>query len=151
MSYKIKCHQFIVKDAFDFYKHCREHYQTPVMPENSCQHYRIQFQFIRPSVVNRHHDCDLDQPIPNTHDYYSICNTPEPLKLKVRKVPYLCPPCIKNDITECFNSSYTDDWRTVHLIPKKKQPQKVCKTQKARCGIERTDRYRNSCGKQQRR
>ena len=117
MAYKIKARHFIVTDAYEFFKYCREYYQTPKL--DICQHYRVEFQFIHPSDVRRHHDCDLDQHVPNTHHLYSVRNTPEPLKLKVRSVPYLCPPCIHDDGSECLNADYTDAWKTVDLIPTK--------------------------------
>ena len=79
----------------------------------------MHFEFIRPSHTRRTQDSDLDQPVPQTHEIYSVRNTPEPLKLKViRHVPCLCPPCIKEEGT-CLNASHTDPWRTVKLIPEK--------------------------------
>ena len=50
MIYKIKARHFIMKSAFDFYKFCREFYQTPVL-KGCCQHYRVHFEFIRPCDV----------------------------------------------------------------------------------------------------
>ena len=118
MSYKIKSRQFMVKSAYDFYKFCREYYQTPVMP-HCCQHYRVEFDFMCPCHVRRHQDSDLDKPVEHTHQIYSVCNTPEPLKLKVRSVPCLCPSCLSHDGNECLNSMQTDPWQTVNLIPAK--------------------------------
>ena len=118
MAYKIKARHFVVADAYDFFKYCREFYQTPRL-ENTCQHYRVEFEFIHPSAVRRHQDCDLDKPVENTHSIYSVRNTPEPLSLKVRNVPCLCPPCIKNNGEECLNSLFADPWRDVKLIPTK--------------------------------
>ena len=43
----------------------------------------------------------------------------ELLKLKVRHIPCLCPPCIFDDGQMCHNHPYTDSWRTVDLIPTK--------------------------------
>ena len=106
-------------DAYDFYKHCREFYQMPIMEDDCCQHYRVEFQFIRPSDVKRHQDCDLDQRVEHTHDCYSMRNTPRPLELKVRYIPCLCPSCIADDGSKCFNSDYVDPLKTVQLIPKK--------------------------------
>ena len=108
MSYKIKAHHFVVSDAYDFYKYFREYYETPAI-EDACQHYRVMFQFIRPSDVRRHQDCDLDNAVQHTHDYYSIRNTRQPLQLKFRYVPCLCEPCINDDGTKCLNAEYTDD------------------------------------------
>ena len=73
---------------------------------------------MQPCDVRHHQDSDLDKPVDNTHKIYSVCNTPEPLKLKIRSVPCLCPPCISK-VGICFNSSYTDPWKTVTLIPEK--------------------------------
>ena len=36
MSYKIKAHHFMVSDAYDFYKYCREYYETPAIEEVCC-------------------------------------------------------------------------------------------------------------------
>ena len=110
MSYKIKARHFIVKNGRDFYRFCREFYQTQPKNDGSCQHYRIMFEFIRPSDVKRHHDCDLETAVEGTHDLYSVCNTIEPLKLKVRSVPCLCPPCLKDDGQTCLNKHFTDPW-----------------------------------------
>ena len=117
MAHKIKVCHFVVKNAFDFYKYCREYYQTPVKV-GCCQHYRVEFQFIRPSDIRRHQDSDLDQPVPKTQQIYAVRNTTEPLQLKVRSVPCLCQPCI-DESGECMNSTQTDDWNLVHLIPTK--------------------------------
>ena len=47
MTYNIRTRHFVVKNAQDFFKFCREHYQTPpVDNENCCQHYRVEFQFV---------------------------------------------------------------------------------------------------------
>ena len=65
MSYKIKARHFVVANAFDFYKYCRDHYQTPKL--DCCQHYRVEFQFIRPCDVRRHQDCTLEDAVEKTH------------------------------------------------------------------------------------
>ena len=117
MSYKIKARHFIVKSAYDFYKFCREYYKTPVL-QGCCQHYRVHFEFIQPCDVRRHQDSDLDKAVENTQKLYSVCNTDEPLQLKVRSVPCLCPPCIQ-DNGPCENSAQTDPWKLVTLIPSK--------------------------------
>ena len=129
MAYKIKARHFVVTDAYEFFKYCREYYQTPKL--DTCQHYRVEFQFIHHSDVRRHHDCDLDQHVPNTHHLYSVRNTPEPLKLKLRLVPCLCPPCIHDDGSECLNADYTDAWKMVYLIPTKGSNKR--KYQKRKC------------------
>ena len=119
MAYKIKARHFIVRDAYDFYKYCRDYYQMAEVEEHCCQHYCVQLQFIRPSDVKRHQDCDLDQPAEHTHNYYSVRNTSQPLQLQVRYVPCLCSACIEDDGSQCLNSDYADAWKTVYLIPTK--------------------------------
>ena len=119
MSYKIKSRHFVVSDAHDFFKYCVEYYQTPKNLSNSCQHYRVEFQFIRPSDIRRHQDCDLETRVEETQKIYSVRNTSQPLQLKVRHVPCLCLPCIKDDGSECLNEGFTDPWRLVNLIPQK--------------------------------
>ena len=110
MSYKIKAHHFVITDANDFFRCCKEEYETPPASPGTCQHYRVVFQFLWPSDVRRHHDCDLDQAVAGTRSMYSIRNTPEPLKLKVRHTPCLCQPCIADNGENCRNSLYTDPW-----------------------------------------
>ena len=129
MSYKIKARNFIVKNAHDFYKYCREFCQTPVL-KDCCQHYCVEFQFIRQCDVKGKQDCDLESHIEGTQDIYSVHNTPQPVQLQVRAVPCLCPPCISEQ-DECLNSEYTEPWRLVELIPKKgDNPRKYAKRQK---------------------
>ena len=118
MSYKIKSRHFVVADAHDFFRYCVHYYQTPKLT-NCCQHYRVEFQYIRPSDVRRHQDCDLDSHVDKTQSIYSVRNTSQPLHLKVRNVPCLCPPCIRDDGEECYNKDYSDPWRIVNLIPQK--------------------------------
>ena len=81
MSHKIKARHFVVKSAYDFFKFCREFYQTPEV-KGSCQHYRMEFEFIRPSDIRRHQDSDLDKAVEKTHEIYSVRNTPDALTLK---------------------------------------------------------------------
>ena len=88
---------------------CREYYETPIL-QGCCQHYRVHFEFIRPSNVRRHQDSDLDKAVENTQKLYSVRNTDEPLQLRVRSVPSICTPCILN-IGTCENSSHTDAWK----------------------------------------
>ena len=119
MTFKIKARHFVVKCAYDFYKFCREYYQTKIVA-GCCQHYRVEFEFVRPCDVKRHQDSDLDRAVEHTQQIYSVRNTPEPLKMKVRTVPCLCPPCISDDPDmECLNASQTDPWKTVKLVPLK--------------------------------
>ena len=80
----------------------------------------VQFQFLQPQHIRRHHDLDLEKGIPGTRSIYSIRNTPNPLVLKVRKVPCLCSPCVKDNGEKCLNYEHTDPWEEVHLKPKKK-------------------------------
>ena len=117
MTYKVKSRHFVITSAYDFFKICREYYQTPIL-KGCCQHYRVEFEFIRPSDIRRHQDSDLQEAVPKTHQIYSVRNTSEPLRLKVRHVPCLCPPCVSM-VGECLNSSHTDAWREVKLIPQK--------------------------------
>ena len=117
MSYHIKTRKFVVTDAQAFYRYCREYYQTIQVPD-TCQHYRVEFEFMRPSDIRRHQDCDLDQAVPKTQEIYSVHNTDQPLQLKVRAVPCLCPNCV-NETGECENSDHTDPWRLVNLIPER--------------------------------
>ena len=117
MTFKIKARHFVMKSASDFYQFCREFYQTNIHP-GCCQHYRVEFEFVRPCDIKRHQDLDLDKAVEHTHQIYSVRNTPEPLKLKVRSVPCLCPPCM-SQIGTCLNFSHTDPWKLVKLIPLK--------------------------------
>ena len=117
MTYNIRTRHFVVKNAQDFFKFCREYYQTPVL-HDCCQHYRVEFEFVRPCDIRRSQDCDLDKPVDKTHDIYSVRNTIEPLQLKVRNVPCLCPPCISEE-GDCWNKEHTDPWRVVTLIQEK--------------------------------
>ena len=82
MSHKIKSRHFVVTSAYDFFKCCREYYQTPVT-KGTCQHYRVEFEFIRPSHIRRNQDSNLDEAVPQTHQVYSVRNTSEPLQLKI--------------------------------------------------------------------
>ena len=81
MAYKIRACHFVVTSTHDFFKYCKEHYQTLQM--TGCQHYRVEFEFIRPSDIRRHQDNNLDEAVPKTHQIYSVHNTLEPLTLKV--------------------------------------------------------------------
>ena len=118
MTYKIKARHVIITNAHDFFRCCKEEYETPPADGN-CQHYRVAFQYLRPSDIRRHQDCDLDKHIEGTREIYCVRNTPLPLKLKVRKVPCLCPPCISENGEMCENAPFTDPWREVDLIPVK--------------------------------
>ena len=118
MTYKIKAHHFVVKSAFDFYIFSREFYQILIL-KGCCQHYHVHFEFIRPCDVRCHQDSDLDRAVENTQKLYSVHNTEEPLQLKVRSVPCLCPSCIRDDGRKCENAAQTDPWRIVTLIPPK--------------------------------
>ena len=118
MSYKIKVHHFIVKNAYDFYKFCREFYETPILQGHYCQHYRVHFEFIRPCDVRRHQDSDLDKAVEHTQKLYSVRNTNLPLQLRVRSVPCLCSACI-HETGRCENYRHTDPWKLVELKPSK--------------------------------
>ena len=98
----------------------------------------MKFQFVRASDIRRHHDCDLDNAVEGTCNIYSVHNTAEPLKLKVRNVICLCRQCILDGDEECLNSAFTDVWHEVKLKPvkgesehkhqKKKDPREMCRT-----------------------
>ena len=110
MSFKIKSRQFVIKSAYYFYKFCREQYQMQILQGPCCQHYRVEFKFVCPCDVKRHQDSELDQAVEHMHQIYSVRNTPEALKLKVRSVPCLCPPCLAHDGAQCLNYMHTDPW-----------------------------------------
>ena len=119
MTHKIKTRQVVINNAVDFYRYCKAEYETAAPEEGKCQHYRVVFQFLRPSDIRRHHDCDLDKAVDGTRSIYSVRNTEQPLKLKVQNTPCLCPPCILEDGRDCLNKLYADQWREVELIPVK--------------------------------
>ena len=119
MSHNIKSRNVEVKDASDFFRFCRDEYQTEHRP-GTCQHYQVYFQYLEPKHIRRHQDCDLDKAIPGTRSVYSVRNTPDPLKLKIRNVPCLCPACILDDGSRCINSAHADPWKEVQLKPKAK-------------------------------
>ena len=147
MSYKIRARYFIVSDVHDFYRYCKQHYETPHLT-NCCQHYRVKFEFIRPSDIRRHQDCNLDSPTEGTQHLYSVQNTANPLELKVRHIPCLCSPCISED-GECLNSQYSDPWRTVKLVPLKgcnlRKYQKRKRPDVEIADAERTKQSENKC------
>ena len=109
----------IVTNAKDFFRCCKDNYETALPEDGTCQHYRVFFQYLRPSDIRRHHDCNLDEAIPGTRSIYSIKNTLHPLKLKIRSVPCLCNACLLENGEECKNSHYTDAWQEVDLLPAK--------------------------------
>ena len=119
MSHKIKSRQVIIMNANDFFRCCKKDYETPQVPQGTCQHYRVVFQYLHPSDICRHHDCDLDGPVEGTRSIYSVRNTEYPLTLKIRSVPCLCPSCILENGQECENSHYTKPWKEVILVPVK--------------------------------
>ena len=117
MTYNIHTQHFVVKNAHDFFNFCRNYYETPEV-NDCCQHYRVQFEFIRPSHIRRSQDCDLDKAVDGTQSIYSMRNTPHPLELKVRHVPCLCRLCIVEQGT-CCNAEHADPWRRVDLKPQR--------------------------------
>ena len=119
MTHKIKSRQVIITSAHDFFRFCQTDYETPPAPAGTYQHYRVMFQYLRPSDVHRHQDCNLDQAVPGTMKIYSVRNTEYPFKLKLRSVPCLCSSCVLENGDPCNNSSYTDNWQNVDLIPVK--------------------------------
>ena len=116
MTYMIKARHVIIKSANDFYRFCKEEYESKPVAEGECQHYHVIFQYLRPCDIRRHQDCDLDEGILGTRSIYSVRNTPHPLTLKVRHIPFLCQSCILENGQKCENSKYTDPWREVKLI-----------------------------------
>ena len=121
VTFKIKTRQVIITSAHEFFRFCKEEYETPQGSPGCCQHYRVMFQFIRPSDVRRHHDCMLDEAVQGTHSIYSVRNTPDPLRLKVRNVPCLCANCIADNGDKCDNDEFADAWYEVELVPVKGQ------------------------------
>ena len=119
MTFRIKSRHTFVTDAHDFYRYCKSDYKTPEMTEGKCQHYRVVFQFLTPSDIRRHQDCTLDEAVTGTRKIYSVRNTKEPLKIKIRNVPCLCRACIEDCGDECQNAAYSDPWTEVNLIPVK--------------------------------
>ena len=119
MTHRIKSHNVVINNANDFFRCCKEEYKTPHPRPGQCQHYRMVFQYLGPSDIRRHHDCDLDSAVQGARTLYSICNTDHPLKLTVCNTPCLCPACIADDGQECQNAHYTDRWRQVNLVPVK--------------------------------
>ena len=123
MSYKIRSRHVIITNARDFFTCCRDEYET-VPNEGQCQHYRVKFQYLNPSDIRRHQDCDLDSAVEGTRSFFSVRNTPHPLKLKVKKVPCLCNSCLMDNGNYCENMQYSDPWREVELKPKKGENKK---------------------------
>ena len=154
MTYKIKTRKFVNTNAHDFFRSCKEEYETAAAEPGQCQHYRVVFQFLRPSDIRRHHDCDLDEAIPGTRSFYSVRNTPHPLKLKVRNIPCLCTHCVTDSGQVCENANYTDPWRDVDLVPvkgqnkkkhmKRKHPSEYVSVQRARNHLESEDNNDNN-------
>ena len=51
MSYKVKTRSVIVTNASDFYRCCKKEYEMPPPENGKCQHYRVVFQFLKPSDI----------------------------------------------------------------------------------------------------
>ena len=119
MTYRIKSRKVIINNAHDFFRSCKDDYETPTPAEGTCQHYRVIFQFLHPSQIRRHQDCDLDEAVTGTQNIYSVRNISEPLSLKICNVPCLCMACISGNGEVCANAQFTDDWRNVQLKPVK--------------------------------
>ena len=117
MTHHIKARKVIINNAHDFFRYCQEKYQTPEAEEGKCQHYRVHFQFIKKGDVKRHQDCNIDKAIPGTRSIFSVRNTEQPLTLKVKQIPCICPHCIKEDGQQCLNFPYSDPWKEVKLCP----------------------------------
>ena len=119
MTTHVKSQKVILNSAHDFFIHCRDKFPRKSQQEGQCEHYKVVFQYLTPSEIRRHQDCNLEKAVEGMQSFYSVRNTPEPLKLKVRQVPCLCKACIKEDGSPCENASYADEWKEVDLIPVK--------------------------------
>ena len=117
MGYQIRTRHAVIRNTRNFFTYCRDHYATPQC-EDICQHYRVVFQYLRPSDIRRKQDCDLDEAVDKTMKLYSVRNMKDPLTLKARNVPCLCPPCVTEDGL-CLNRNFADPWLLIHLRPKK--------------------------------
>ena len=51
MSYKIKTRKVIVTNARDFFRYCKSKYETLEAEHGNCQHYKVVFQYLRPSDI----------------------------------------------------------------------------------------------------
>ena len=115
MMDNIKSGRFIIRDAKDFYECCKTEYETKELHPCKSQHKRVVFQYVNPSDINRHHDCDVST-VKGTSKFFSVRNTENPLEILSREIPCLCNPCITNHGT-CLNSRFTDKWKLQKLEP----------------------------------
>ena len=125
MSFNIKTKNVQVTHARDFFRFCKDKYRPRQGNSSECDHNPVEFQYFDAKDIRRHQDCDLDKSVPGTISLYSVRNTPNPMVLKVRNVPCLCEPCIKDNGDICLNYKHTDPWREVKLQTKKKLTKKA--------------------------
>ena len=118
MTNEVKAEHVVLNSAHDFFRHCKNEYEKPPPEKGQCEHYRVIFQFLKPSDIRRHHDCNLDRAIEGTQKLFEVKNTKNPLELLVRQNPCLCPGCIDGS-GHCANSSFVTPWKKVDLVPVK--------------------------------
>ena len=84
MTKQVKTQKVILNSAYDFFIHCRDNYcKRTTAKEDACEHYKVVFQYLTPSDIKRHQNCNLEKAVQGTQSFFSIRNTSEPLKLKV--------------------------------------------------------------------
>ena len=81
----IKTRTAEIRNAREFFRFCKEKYEKAPQP-GQCHHYRVVFQFLEQHHMRRHHDCDLEKAVEGTRSAYSVRNTLDPLRIKMRKV-----------------------------------------------------------------
>ena len=115
MMDNIKSGHFVVRDAKEFYNCCKAEYETKDMHPCRSKHRRVVFQYVSPSDISRHYDCNVNT-VKGTLKFFSVRNTSQPLELLSREIPCVCPPCIGNNGI-CLNNSFTDAWKLEKLEP----------------------------------
>ena len=108
--YNIRNRHFVVKNAHDFFKFCRQYYQTPPLWTMIAASTIVSNLSSSDHAILDEARTDLDKAVEGMHDIYSVRNTSQPLELKVRHVPCLCPPCITENGEICHNHAQTDPW-----------------------------------------
>ena len=114
---QVKTRNAEISTPEQFFRLCKEKYEKAPIP-GQCLHYRVVFQYLKPAQMRRHQDCDLQHAIEGTRQVYSVKNTSDPLKIKIRNVPCICHACIQDNGEKCENYEYADEWREVQLVPK---------------------------------
>ena len=51
MTFTIKSCHFVITNAHDFFRSCKEEYKSPPPEQGKCAHYCVVFQFLRPSDI----------------------------------------------------------------------------------------------------